>query len=157
MDIINIISAAGIPSRNFLTLCCAYIFFLSLAPSAPAYATTAQSQQAEETNDMLAAASILNGHAISHECAVCHTFDKGGPNKVGPNLFGIVGAMPAHRTGYIYSNALQKIKDRTWTVDALDQWLKQPAAYAPGTTMSFGGLLDPQDRMDLIAYLVTLR
>jgi cytochrome c len=106
---------------------------------------------------MLAAASVLNGHAISHECAMCHSFDKGGPDEVGPNLFGIVGAHHAHEAGYTYSIVLRNMKNRIWTVDALDRWLKQPAAYAPGTTMGFGGLLDPQDRMDIIAYLSTLK
>lgn len=120
-------------------------------------ATTTPPQQADETNDMLAAASVSNGHTVSHPCTMCHSFDKGGPDEVGPNLFGIVGRKHASEPGYSYSFVLKKMKDRTWTVDALDQWLKQPAAYAPGTTMNFGGVLDPQDRMDLIAYLMTLK
>jgi cytochrome c len=111
----------------------------------------------QETNDMLAAADSKNGHQIFQECAPCHSFDKGGPNQTGPNLFGIVGAHHAHEQAFLYSNALRKMQDRIWTTDALDQWLKAPERYAPGTTMNYGGLLDPQDRADLIAYLMTLR
>lgn len=111
---------------------------------------------AEERNDMLDAASIPNGHTLSMVCATCHTFDKGGPVESGPNLFGIMGANHAREPKFPYSQALKQMKKKIWTVDAMDAWLKQPNAYAPGTSMRFGGLLDPQDRADLIAYLRTL-
>lgn len=110
-----------------------------------------------EKNDMLDAADVKNGEAISMSCTVCHTFNKGGPNKTGPNLFGIFGAKHAHLKEYAYSDALLRMKDQTWTVDELYKWLRDPSVYAPGTKMTFSGLLDPQDRMDLIAYLMTLR
>jgi cytochrome c len=152
---------------QFLNLCRVCVLVLPLTLGAPAFAATAKPQTTApqtasppkdaERNDMLAAASVFNGHALSHECAICHTFDKGGPDKVGPNLFGIVGAHMARDPRYSYSFVLRTMKDRIWTVDALDQWLKQPAAYVPGTVMSYGGMLDPQDRMDLIAYLMTLK
>lgn len=106
---------------------------------------------------MLAAASVKNGHDISLTCGVCHTFDKGGPDQTGPNLFGIVGAKHAHEKGFAYSDALRKMEKRLWTTDELDKWLKEPGSYAPGTKMAFGGLLDPQDRADVIAYLQTLK
>lgn len=130
------------------------VMILALASSAYAKKTA---PVAEERNDMLAAASIDVGHSIAQTCTVCHTFDKGGPTETGPNLFGIVGAKHAHEKNYTYSYALKNMKDRVWTVDALDKFLKLPGAYAPGTTMSFGGLIDPQDRADLIAYLRTLK
>lgn len=111
----------------------------------------------DDENDMLAAASVSNGHGLAQVCSTCHSFDKGGPNGVGPNLFGIVGAHPAAKAGYSYSSALQKKSGDLWTTDNLDRWLKVPGAYAPGTKMAFGGLLDPQDRADVIAYLMTLK
>ena len=117
----------------------------------------AQTTNAEERNDMLAAASVLNGHAISQACTVCHTFDKGGPIQTGPNLFGIVGAKHGHDSRYTYSDVLKKMGGTIWTTDRLDKWLKSPSTYAPGTKMAFGGLLDPQDRADVIAYLQTLK
>jgi cytochrome c len=136
------------------------LFFLLLPgflPAMPAFAKNPAAGNQAERNDMLAAASVENGHTISLTCGVCHTFDKGGPDQTGPNLFGIVGARHAHEKTYHYSSALQRMTDRIWTTDALDKWLKGPGSYAPGTTMNFGGLLDPQDRADVIAYLMTLK
>lgn len=117
----------------------------------------AQTQNDPERNDMLDAASVEVGHSIAQTCNVCHTFDRGGPNQVGPNLFGIMGAHMAANKTYIYSDALKKMGDQIWTVDAMDKWLLLPGAYISGTKMHFGGLLDPQDRADVIAYLKTLR
>ncbi len=115
-------------------------------------------QAAIHMNDMLRAADKLNGKLISQGCLMCHSFEKGDTTKkVGPNLFGIVGRGIAAERGYDYSFAFQALKGkRTWTTDELDGWLHGPADYIPGTRMTFGGLTDPQDRMDLIAYLITL-
>ena len=111
----------------------------------------------EDSNDMLAAADVVNGHTITTACGVCHSFDKGGPDIVGPNLFGIVGAKHAHEKNYAYSEGMKALKKQVWTTDLLDAWLKEPGAVVPGTRMAFGGLLDPQDRADVIAYLMTLK
>lgn len=111
-----------------------------------------------EKNDMLQAADISVGQTISLRCGACHSLSKADePGKIGPNLFGIVGAKHARRADYAYSNALKQLKDRTWTVDNLYKWLRDPEAYAPGTLMPYAGLMDPQDRLDLIAYLMTLK
>lgn len=110
-----------------------------------------------DDNDMLAAASVEKGHDISMACRACHTMDKNGQDQTGPNLFGIVGAKHAREKDFPYSVALKKMSDRVWTVDALDAWLAQPGSYAPGTAMNFGGLSDPQDRADVIAFLRTLK
>lgn len=116
-----------------------------------------QTASGSGTNDMLAAADVKVGLEISKTCNACHTFNKGEADKTGPNLFGIYGAKHAHKKDFVFSDALLKMKDKTWTVDELYLWLRDPAAYAPGTKMSFSGLLDPQDRLDLIAYLMTLK
>lgn len=109
-------------------------------------------------NDMLKVADAKQGQEISHVCVACHSFKAAGePGKVGPILFGVVGAPIAGRSDFDYSPALRSLKGRTWTTDELYEWLRNPAGYAPGTRMMFNGLLDPQDRMDLIAYLMTLR
>jgi cytochrome c len=147
------INAKSKKIRNIFGLA---VFFILLLAGSYLFIGSSQTIVGEK-NDMLDAADIKNGEAISMSCTVCHTFNEGGPNKTGPNLFGIFGAKHAHLKGYAYSDALLRMKDQTWTVDELYKWLRDPSAYAPGTKMSFSGLLDPQDRLDLIAYLMTLR
>ena len=108
-------------------------------------------------SDMLKAADPKVGEELAVGCAACHSFQKNGPAKVGPNLFNIVGAPIARRSDYAYSDSLLALQGKHWTPDELYDWIRDPSAYAPGTKMSFVGMLDPQDRMDLIAYLMTLK
>lgn len=108
-------------------------------------------------NDMLAVADPRTGANIAKICMACHEFTKGAPNRIGPNLYGVVGRKIASAPGYQYSEAFQELKDITWTTDELYDFLRDPPTYAPGTRMSYGGLVDTQDRMDLISFLITLR
>lgn len=102
---------------------------------------------------LLASADAKAGQDVAKKCTQCHTFDKGGANRVGPNLWGVVGDEVAHdRNGYAFSDALKK-KGGTWTVDALNEWLFKPQDFAKGTKMTFVGLPKTKDRADLIAYL----
>jgi cytochrome c len=105
---------------------------------------------------MIAAASPEVGKQIAEKnCAVCHSFDKGGKAIIGPNLWGVVGGPHAHMAGFDYSTAL-KSKQGPWTYDALNEWLTKPAAYAPGTRMTFAGLPKESERAAVIAWLRTL-
>ncbi len=106
---------------------------------------------------LLASADPKTGQALTQRvgCVACHSFNEGGKPGIGPNLYGVVGAPHGHEQGYAYSNAL-KSKQGDWTYDELNQWLKKPSAYAPGTKMSFAGLADPKQRADIIVYLHTL-
>jgi cytochrome c len=103
----------------------------------------------------LAAAKVADGQTIAKKCLSCHTFDKGGPIRVGPNLFGVVGRARASFPGFAYSDALKKLSG-TWTYEDLDKFLTKPGAFAPGTKMTFVGLPDGQERADVIAYLRSL-
>jgi cytochrome c len=89
-------------------------------------------------------------------CAVCHSFMKGAPAKIGPNLFGVVGRKSATQAGYMYSPAMMKA-NLTWDVPTLSVYLMGPQKVVPGTKMGFPGFSDPQDEADVIAYLQTLK
>ncbi len=100
----------------------------------------------------LASADAKKGEDVAKKCQSCHTFNQGGPTRVGPNLFGVVGRAKASLAGFAYSDALKKVGG-DWTYDDLDKWIAKPTSYAPGTKMAFAGIADGQDRADVIAYL----
>jgi cytochrome c len=113
-------------------------------------------KEAEEPMEvMMASASVEKGQATAKQCGACHTFEKGGPNRVGPNLYGIVGRARASEPGFNYSAAI-KAKGGTWTFGELYAFLANPRGYIPGTNMTFAGLPRGQQRADVIDYLHTL-
>lgn len=85
-------------------------------------------------------------------CQACHTTNPGGGNKVGPNLAGIFGQSAAQAEGFVYSSALTE-SGLVWDEATLDKWLENPMALVPGTTMVFAGIMDAEQRANLIAYL----
>ncbi len=104
----------------------------------------------------LAKADPKRGEADVALCKVCHSFDKGAPSPIGPNLYGVVGRKIASAEGFSYSPALKaKASEGDWTFEHLDQWLTNPQAFASGTTMAFPGLPDLQKRADVIDFLRT--
>ncbi len=120
--------------------------------AAPAAAAPAPEKPLPER---LAAANVDKGKEITSKCASCHTFNEGGPTRVGPNLYGVVGRAKASEAGFAYSDALKKIGGN-WDYADLDKWLEKPSGYAPGTKMGFAGLADGQERADVIAYLKSI-
>lgn len=119
---------------------------------APAEAEAAPS---EPLPVLLAAADPAVGEQVAKKCAACHSFDAGGANKVGPNLYGIVGAKVAHAEGFSYSPAMAE-HGGEWTWESLDAFLLAPKDWLPGTKMSFAGLKKDSERAALLAYLRTL-
>lgn len=101
---------------------------------------------------LLANASAEKGAAAAKQCAACHTFEKGGPNRVGPNLYDIVGHERGTGRGFNFSAAM-KAKGGAWTFDELNKFLKDPRGYIPGTNMTFAGLSRDSQRADVIEYL----
>jgi len=103
-----------------------------------------------------AAADANNGKALFARCAACHVVAKGGGNGLGPNLFGVVGRKAASLPSFSYSGAL-KSSGITWSNDKLTQWITNPARLVPGTRMAFGGISNPAQVADVVAYLDTLK
>ena len=102
---------------------------------------------------LLASADPAAGESVTRKCTACHTFDEGGPNRVGPNLWDIVGRPIGGADGFNYSDALSGLADQTWSYENLDAFLAAPKAWAPGTKMAYAGLKKADDRAELIAYM----
>jgi len=116
---------------------------------------TAKAEPAEPIAVRLASSDAGKGQAAAKQCASCHTFEKGGANRVGPNLYGIVDRAKGAVAGFNYSAAL-KAKGGNWTYENLDEFIANPKNYIPGTSMGYAGLARGSQRADLINYLHTL-
>ena len=125
------------------------------APAATAAAPVAAAA-GESLGALLAKADKDRGQNASKACAACHDFTKGGPNKVGPNLWDVMGRNMAAAADFSYSDALKAMSAKPWTYEELDAWLKSPKTTVAGTKMAFAGIAKDQDRADVIAYLASL-
>jgi cytochrome c len=123
----------------------------------PVAAASAPAAAAEEPIAVrLAKADVARGEKAVGACKACHTFEKGGANKVGPHLFDVYGRNKASIEGFGYSSAMKGKASEKWEAEQLDGFLKNPKAYMPGTTMAFAGLSKPDQRADVVAYLNSL-
>ncbi len=122
--------------------------------AAPGEAVAAEGEAATEKPlaVLLAEADADNGAKVAKKCIGCHSVNQGEKDKVGPNLWGILGRPIAAREGYAYSDALRSL-DGEWTWERLDAFIADPKGFAPGTKMSFGGIKKAEDRADLLVWL----
>jgi cytochrome c len=128
----------------------------AIAVKTPGEGEKPAAKEAEQPiENLLASASAEKGQATAKQCQACHTFEKGGPNRVGPNLWGIVDRPRASEAGFNYSAAM-KAKGGKWTYDELNKFLTNPRGYITGTNMTFAGLSREQQRAEVIGYLRTL-
>jgi cytochrome c len=123
-----------------------------VAATEHAGAETAAKEPDEPIEKLLASATIDKGANAAKKCAACHTFGKGEPNRVGPNLYGVVGRPKGTEGGFDYS-APMKGKGGNWSIDDLDKFLANPRGFVPGTKMSFAGVPRGSERADVIAFL----
>ena len=97
-------------------------------------------------------ADLDNGQAKVALCKSCHSLEKGGGAMVGPGLYGVFGRKAAADATFAYSDGLKAL-GVVWDADKLNQWISKPSAMVAGTKMSYAGMDNPKDRIDLIAYL----
>jgi cytochrome c len=103
--------------------------------------------------ELLAKADAQKGASVAKKCIACHTFEKGGPNKVGPNLWGVIGREKGAVANFTYSSSFKDKMKGAWNFDDLSAYLTNPRKMVPGTSMAFIGLNRPNERADVIAYL----
>jgi cytochrome c len=117
------------------------------APAAP--------QGPDPIAELIAGADMAKGEKLSKACMACHSFDKGGPNKIGPNLWGIYNDKIAHLDNYAYSDAMANFGGQ-WDIEALNAFWWKPKKYMPGTKMNYIGMKKAEDRAAIVKYLQSL-
>ncbi len=120
--------------------------------------TTAPAKEAEPEKPLpvlLAEADAEKGARVAKKCVSCHTFDNGGKNKVGPNLWALMTRTRGQHEGFSYSSAMADLGG-TWSYEDLDAFIAKPKDFLSGTKMAFAGIKKATDRADLLAYMRTL-
>ena len=141
--------------------------FSSEAPEKPGYVITVADTKAADgkpaapaapavpLGTLLASADKASGEADTKACQACHDFTKGGPNKTGPDLYGVVGRNMGSVAGFEYSKDFEAMGHKPWDYETLNNWIKNPKELAKGTKMIFGGIANDKTRADILAYLAS--
>jgi cytochrome c len=165
MDSFEINKVAGAVLGTCLALLALNIaaeaIFAPHKPAKPGYAIAVPEHATEQAKTsapeepigkLLASSDVARGENAAKKCVSCHTFQKGGANLIGPNLWGIVNRPRAALAGFNYSAAM-KGKGGNWTIDEINAYLQNPKAMVPGTAMNFPGIAKGSERADVIAFL----
>lgn len=107
---------------------------------------------------VIPAADLAKGEKIAKKCVSCHSFEQGGANKTGPNMWGIMGSKPGTRVAsYNYSDAMKSFgSDHVWDYETMYAFLENPKGIVKGTSMAYAGIRKQDQRIQLIAYLRSL-
>lgn len=125
----------------------------AVIPASVASASVAAAPEPQvDLGTRLAQADKTKGAQAAKVCATCHDFTTGGPNRVGPNLWGVVGRPVGSHAGFQYSKAMAA-HGGAWTYEELDAYLTSPARDVPGNKMSFAGIRKASDRANVLAWL----
>ncbi len=139
--------------------------FAAHAPEKPGYAIVAAeapeggasgpAEVEEPITALLATADAAAGETVFRKCTACHTIDKGGANKVGPNLYGVINRPVASHEGFSYSAGMRAFAEggKVWDYEHISGFLVAPRSYVQGTAMAFGGIKNRKEEANLIAYL----
>ena len=127
----------------------------AVVPASITSAAAAAPEPVADLGTLLASADKARGEQVAKVCMSCHNFANGGPNQIGPGLWGVVGRPVGSHAGFQYSSAMAAHKG-SWTYQELDAFLTKPARAVPGTKMGFAGIRKPADRAAVLAYLGSL-
>ncbi len=119
-------------------------------------AEVAAVEEIDDVAGMLQEADAAAGEKVAKKCTSCHTFDQGGAHRIGPNLWNVVNRPIGSTEGFSFSAAMAGMSGQQWTYHDLNEFLKRPKDYAPGTKMTFAGLKKIQDRANILAYMRSL-
>lgn len=134
-------------------------YVLKAAAPPTTQAAAAATPKRVEISTLLPSADAAKGEGVFKRCQACHDGTKGGPNKVGPNLWGVIGRVVASHPGFNYSPAMKAFSmggKTHWDYQMVSDFITSPRDYVKGTFMTFAGLPDANDRANVIAFLRTL-
>ena len=114
--------------------------------------TKTETSEEVDISSLLALGDIKHGEKVFKKCTACHVIEKGGANKIGPALYGVLGRKVAAIGDYKYSQALEDY-GKLWTFEEMNGYLRKPQSWIKGTKMSFAGLRKEKDRASVILYL----
>ncbi len=131
-------------------------FVIAVADAQTGDAKPADAGPAVSIGTLLAKADKADGENRTKACQACHDFTKGGPNKIGPNLYNVVGRAMGSVEGFSYSDDFKAMGHKPWDYETLNNWIKNPKEMAKGTKMAFAGIPNDQARANVLAYLGSL-
>jgi len=152
VSLISILGEAIINEKNNQQVENAYFIDISEMEANNLVTNTQNEELSEQISMFLTSASFEKGEKLFKKCSACHSYEKGGVNKVGPNLWNIINRPKATVQGFTYSKVLAESRG-SWGYEELSQFLYKPKEYLKGTKMNFSGLKKAQDRADLLLFL----